>query len=211
MRVPFNEPVGGSTITLPNGAVYRVTVMQTTEERAHTTGLVSARRVNTVALTRLPPRAARMSPLRIASLLGLVRCASALGPTFGTGLAGTPVCQTPLTILNYTLPAGETHAVLHHFWVTGQPFATDRLWVEYTLDGEAAPSIAFQPAMMCGCVGRRALPSQPARAGRRCVQDAATRGTRGEALPSGAPALRPATPLRTTPRPPHPGLLSQRK
>jgi uncharacterized membrane protein (UPF0127 family) len=34
MRVPFNEPVGGSTITLPNGAVYRVTVMQTTEERA---------------------------------------------------------------------------------------------------------------------------------------------------------------------------------
>src|ERR1700678_3568639 len=34
MRVPFNEPVDGSTITLPNGAVYRATVMQTAAQRA---------------------------------------------------------------------------------------------------------------------------------------------------------------------------------
>jgi uncharacterized membrane protein (UPF0127 family) len=34
MRVPFNESVDGATVTLPNGAVYRATVMQTPARRA---------------------------------------------------------------------------------------------------------------------------------------------------------------------------------
>jgi uncharacterized membrane protein (UPF0127 family) len=34
MRVPFNQSTDPATVTLPNGAVYRATVMQTAEERA---------------------------------------------------------------------------------------------------------------------------------------------------------------------------------
>ena len=77
----------------------------------------------------------------------------AAAQTFGNGLAGVPVCgasKPPTVILNYTLPANATHGVLHHFWSTGAPLLVDRMWVEYFIDGEAAPSIAFQPSMMCG-------------------------------------------------------------
>eukprot|EP00037_Helgoeca_nana_P021434 m.216346 g.216346 ORF g.216346 m.216346 type:complete len:181 (+) comp25646_c1_seq2:247-789(+) len=37
------------------------------------------------------------------------------GPTFGTGLAGIPICQQPRVVLNYTLSSGANHGVLHHF------------------------------------------------------------------------------------------------
>lgn len=37
------------------------------------------------------------------------------GPTFGTGLAGIPICQAPRVVLNYTLSTGASHGVLHHF------------------------------------------------------------------------------------------------
>ena len=93
----------------------------------------------------MPPRAALA-----ALILLLSRAARALGPTFGMARAGTPVCIAPSTLLNYTLPAGETHGVLHHFWTTGAAEKVDRMWVDYYIDGEATPSISFQPAMMCG-------------------------------------------------------------
>jgi hypothetical protein len=79
--------------------------------------------------------------------------ASGFGPTFGNGIAGVPVCgssRAPQNIVNHTLSAGETHGVLHHFWVTGADVQVGRMWVDYFIDGEATPSISFQPAMMCG-------------------------------------------------------------
>jgi hypothetical protein len=45
---------------------------------------------------------------------------------------------------------GKTHGVLHHFWTTGGGESNDLMWVDYFIDGEATPSISFQPAMMCG-------------------------------------------------------------
>lgn len=94
--------------------------------------------------------------LLTAALLSSV--VSALGPTFGTGLAGVSVCQSPLTLVNRTLLPGETHGVLHHFWVTGAQYKVDRMWVEYFIDGEPVPSISFQPSFMCGL----AFPTQVA-------------------------------------------------
>lgn len=72
-----------------------------------------------------------------------------LGSTFGNGLAGVNVCEGPLKIFEHTVSAGATHGVLHHFWVTGDP-RVSRMWIEYYIDGEKLPSIAFQPAVMCG-------------------------------------------------------------
>lgn len=43
-----------------------------------------------------------------------------------------------------------SETALHHFWCTGPPGKIDRMWVEYYIDGESTPSIAFQPSMMCG-------------------------------------------------------------
>jgi hypothetical protein len=42
--------------------------------------------------------------------------------------------------------------VLHHFWITGNhgPGLIDEAWISYFVDGEAAPSISFQPSKMCG-------------------------------------------------------------
>ena len=85
-----------------------------------------------------------------ALLAGAVASAQSCGPTFGTGLAGFGVCASPTVVLNYTLAAGATHAALHHFWVTGDALKVDRMLVEYFVDGEATPSVAFQPSMMCG-------------------------------------------------------------
>ena len=79
----------------------------------------------------------------------LVR-SEAFGPTFGTGLAGVPICPKATTILSHTLKTSETHGVLHHFWTTGAQYKIDRMWVEYYIDGEETPSISFQPSMMCG-------------------------------------------------------------
>lgn len=78
---------------------------------------------------------------------------SPLGETIGNGLAGVPICgaSKPHSVaVNYTLPVGETHGVLHHFWCTGARTKIDRMWVDYYIDGEASPSISFQPSMMCG-------------------------------------------------------------
>jgi hypothetical protein len=92
-----------------------------------------------------------MSALLAALLLSALP--ATLSQTFGNGLAGVAICgasRPPTVILNYTLPTSATHGVLHHFWSTGAPLLIDRMWIEYYLDGEATPSIAFQPAFMCG-------------------------------------------------------------
>jgi hypothetical protein len=90
-----------------------------------------------------------------------------IGRTFGSGLAGLDVCQgtaaagggpVDTVLLNYTvsgnsLASGDptaTHGVLTHFWVTGDAPAIDEVWVSYFVDGEASPSIEFQPGAMCG-------------------------------------------------------------
>ena len=90
-------------------------------------------------------------------MLRFVAAAALFSPatpqTFGNGLAGVPICGSsapPTVILNHTLNATATHAVLHHFWATGAPLKIDRMLVEYFLDGETAPSISFQPSFMCG-------------------------------------------------------------
>jgi len=90
---------------------------------------------------------------RAALLSACALAAAQTGPTFGNGLAGVAVCgskKPPAVVLNYSLSVGASHGVLHHFWITGEREKIDRAWIEYTIDGEAAPSIAFQPAFMCG-------------------------------------------------------------
>ena len=69
------------------------------------------------------------------------------GATFGNGLAGVPICGTsraPVVVVEHTLQAGEAHGIMHHFWVTGAAGKIDRMHVEYYVDGEATPSVAFQ-------------------------------------------------------------------
>ena len=75
------------------------------------------------------------------------------GGTIGNGLAQVPICgsaRAPQVVVNHTLAPGETHGVMHHFWATGAPTKIDQMHVEYWIDGEATPSISFQPSMMCG-------------------------------------------------------------
>eukprot|EP00037_Helgoeca_nana_P021433 m.216327 g.216327 ORF g.216327 m.216327 type:complete len:540 (+) comp25646_c1_seq1:247-1866(+) len=99
------------------------------------------------------------------------------GPTFGTGLAGIPICQQPRVVLNYTLSSGANHGVLHHFWVTGEQHVIDAVWVEYYIDGETTPSIAFQPAFMCGLAFPTAIPTTYLyNAGSACGKNAAVGG-----------------------------------
>ena len=80
----------------------------------------------------------------------------AFSQTFGNGLAGVPICgssRSPTVILNYSIPidGNFTHAVLHHFWMTGGPSPEiDRIFIDYFIDGEVTPSISFQPSFMCG-------------------------------------------------------------
>ena len=106
--------------------------------------------------------------LSVADLAHAVANGHAVGPgvmgqTFGNGMAGLDVCKgtgsggkgpVDTVILNHTLGrgAGVSHGVLHHFWVTGDdgPGMIDEVWVSYFVDGEATPSIVFQPGAMCG-------------------------------------------------------------
>ena len=88
--------------------------------------------------------------------------AAAWGPTFGNGIAGIPICgksKAPSIVINHTLDSakGEASATLHHFWLTGARDKIDRVWVEYYIDGEETPSIAFQPSMMCGVAFPKSL------------------------------------------------------
>jgi hypothetical protein len=97
----------------------------------------------------LPP------PIVRAPLLALLAARAALADmqpprTFGVGFTASqaPVCASPTLLLNHTLSAGAELGILSHFWCTGD---VDRnVVVEYFVDGEAAPSIAFEPAMASG-------------------------------------------------------------
>ena len=101
---------------------------------------------------RLAPR-----PLALAAALaaaaafgGVARGEMAPPRTFGVGFTASqaPVCAAPTLLLNHTLSAGAELGILSHFWCTGD---VDRnVVVEYFVDGEAAPSIAFEPAMASG-------------------------------------------------------------
>ena len=76
------------------------------------------------------------------------------GATFGNGLAGVPICGTsraPVVVVEHTLQAGEAHGIMHHFWVTGAAGKIDRMHVEYYVDGEATPSVAFQVCVPVLC------------------------------------------------------------
>lgn len=79
------------------------------------------------------------------------RCA-AIPVTVGNGLAGVPLRpQESIVLFNHTLTRGDSHAVMHHFWVTGPGTYSDSIWVAYYVDDDGdEPSILFQPSMMCG-------------------------------------------------------------
>ena len=82
------------------------------------------------------------------------------GATFGNGLAGVPICgssRAPVVVVEHTLQADEAHGIMHHFWVTGAAGKIDRMHVEYYVEGEATPSVAFQVCVACvmldSCLG----------------------------------------------------------
>ena len=83
-------------------------------------------------------------------------------------------------MINHTLDSakGEASATLHHFWLTGARDKIDRVWVEYYIDGEETPSIAFQPSMMCGVAFPKSLvpPTKEFGAGAICGKTAPVGG-----------------------------------
>ena len=93
-----------------------------------------------------------------ASLSATAAAEPGLGQTIGNGLAGLMICEgngtgpVDTVILNHTLDSDTSHGVLHHFWITGNhgPGEIDEAWISYFVDGEAEPSIEFQPSRMCG-------------------------------------------------------------
>ena len=63
--------------------------------------------------------------------------------------------QPPAVILNHTLSDDAVWGCMDHFWVTANSDLAMaamgvRLEVRYQFDGEASPSLAFEPAMMAG-------------------------------------------------------------
>lgn len=72
---------------------------------------------------------------------------TAMPITFGNGLASFQICNAPTELLTYNLSAMAAFGVMSHFWTTGD---TDTITVEYYIDGESTPSIAFQPALAAG-------------------------------------------------------------
>jgi hypothetical protein len=99
-----------------------------------------------------------MTPFHLTSLtfffvFAIASAAVSKGPprTFGIGLpAGfVPIAANPTVVMNYSLSGPSSDlGVLSHFWVTGD---VDRnVLVEYFIDEESKPSIAFEPSMACG-------------------------------------------------------------
>lgn len=68
--------------------------------------------------------------------------------SIGNGLAGVSVCASPTVILTHTLSANATFGLLTHFWTTGDMDVG--VVIEYFIDGESVPSIAFTPSMATG-------------------------------------------------------------
>lgn len=75
---------------------------------------------------------------------------ASFGPSvtiFGAGKPGFSICEAPTTVLSYNLSASASFGIASHFWTTG---GVDTILVEYYVDGEPTPSIAFEPALACG-------------------------------------------------------------
>lgn len=93
----------------------------------------------------------RQLALVISLLHGLAASYPATGlSSFGNGLAGVQVTETPMMVLNYSLPEGSTIGTTTHFWCTGGDGIDDSLLMEYFVDGELVPSISFTPARAAG-------------------------------------------------------------
>ena len=111
-----------------------------------------------VAATSSLPTAPAATQTQTASLSATAAAEPGLGQTIGNGLAGLMICEgngtgpVDTVILNHTLDSDTSHGVLHHFWITGNhgPGEIDEAWISYFVDGEAEPSIEFQPSRMCG-------------------------------------------------------------
>lgn len=90
-----------------------------------------------------------MTPPRQFALAVLAACAAGAAPTsFSAGLAMTRLNATEQTLLNYTV-VGQAGAALTYFWITGDaPVATAT--IRMYIDGEAAPSLVFEPAKAAG-------------------------------------------------------------
>lgn len=99
-------------------------------------------------------RLSRLSPLAALPALLLALPAASAAPlpprTFGVGFtaAQAPVCAQPTLLLNYSLSPDAELGILSHFWATGD--VDSNVVVEYFVDGEAEPSVAFEPSMASG-------------------------------------------------------------
>lgn len=82
--------------------------------------------------------------------------ASFVPRTIGNATVGSVRIGEPLVLLNHTLSAAARLGVLGHFWITASLSDAEllnsslSLLVEYFLDGDVAPSIAYNPAMAAG-------------------------------------------------------------
>jgi len=100
------------------------------------------------------PRALPLSallPLLLSARAGPAAAAPPAAPrTFGVGFtaAQAPVCASPTLLLNYTLSPAAELGMLSHFWCTGD--VDENVVVEYFVDGEEAPSVAFEPSFASG-------------------------------------------------------------
>ena len=86
--------------------------------------------------------------LQLLMAVAAARCTAAtpLPPrTFGSGLL-LSICEAPTSLLVHNISAGL--GLVTHFWSTGD--VDTNVLVEYFIDGEALPGIAFEPAMACG-------------------------------------------------------------
>lgn len=86
----------------------------------------------------------------LVSLFVIVISATSPPKTFGIGLPASfvPIIGTPTVLLNYTLSVESDLGILSHFWTTGD--VDKNVIIEYFIDGESIPSIAFEPSMACG-------------------------------------------------------------
>ena len=75
--------------------------------------------------------------------------------SFGTGNAGQVCLGRPVQLFEHQLSNSAHAGVMSHFWTTGtseeeQAAQGVELMINYRFDGEATPSISFNPAKMAG-------------------------------------------------------------
>lgn len=64
--------------------------------------------------------------MALSRLLALSACSLVVGAppppipiTFGNGIAGFNICESPTVVLNHSLSSNSSYALLTHFWTTG--------------------------------------------------------------------------------------------